>query len=80
MSAARGEDKAWSDLEVPIRDLTYMAGIARDLAWDLLDGETLKDPEKEVTVRMSIRRHEQLLFAIMKTHDMAEELEKEYHA
>jgi hypothetical protein len=34
----------WANLEVPISDLTHMAGIALDLAWDLLDGETKRIP------------------------------------
>jgi hypothetical protein len=37
-------NKSYLDLEVPIRDVTYMAGIARDLAYELLDVETRRIP------------------------------------
>ena len=70
----------WANLEVPISDLTYMAGIALDLAWDLLDGETKKDPDSNVIIRLSIRQHEQLLFAIMKIDDMAMAIETIHEA
>jgi hypothetical protein len=70
----------WANLEVPISDLTYVAGIARDLALDLLDGETKKDPDSNVIIRLSIRQHEQLLFAIMKTHDTAMAIETIHEA
>jgi hypothetical protein len=70
----------WANLEVPTSDLTYMAGIALDLAWDLLDGETKKDPDSDVIIRLSIRQHEQLLFAIMKIHDMAMAIETIHEA
>ncbi len=77
-------DEAWSDLEVPLRDLTYMAGIARDIAYEVLDLECTRgrrkgDDEQEI-IRMSKREFEQFFFAISKTHDMAEELERRYHA
>jgi hypothetical protein len=67
------------DLEVPIRDVTFMAGIVRDLAWDLLNGETPKTDGADVIIRMSNRQHDQLLFAIERSHDMALDLEKTYH-
>jgi hypothetical protein len=70
----------WANLEVSISDLTYMAGIALDLALDLLDGETKKDPDSDVIIRLSIRQHEQLLFTIMKIHDMAMAIETIHEA
>jgi hypothetical protein len=73
-------DMAWFDLEEPIRYLTYMSGIARDLAYELLDVETLKKPDSDVVIRMSQRQHEQLFFAIDNVHDRAEALEKTYYA
>lgn len=33
---------AYLDLEVPIREMTFMAGIARDLAYELLDLEVTR--------------------------------------
>jgi|HubBroStandDraft_6_1064221.scaffolds.fasta_scaffold4515556_1 hypothetical protein len=72
--------RTYLDLEVPIREVTYMAGIARDLAYELLDLETIKKPDSDVIIRMSIRQHEQLFFAIERSHDMALDLEKTYHA
>jgi hypothetical protein len=43
--------KRYLNLEESIRELTYMAGIARDLAYELLGVET---PEtEEVILRMS---------------------------
>jgi hypothetical protein len=42
--AAGPINKSYLDLEVPIRDVTYMAGIARDLAYELLDVETRRIP------------------------------------
>ena len=53
-----------------------MAGIARDLAYDLLDIE--KPETDEVIIRMSKRQHEQLFFAIQNAHNRAENLEKIY--
>jgi hypothetical protein len=74
---------AWSDLEVPIREVTFMAGIARDLAYELLDLELTRaqkgDGENEI-IRMSKRECEQFFFAISNVHDRAEDLEKSYHA
>ena len=47
--------------------------------WELLDCETpTKDGNGDVIIRMSARQHEQLITA--KAHDMAEDLEKAYHA
>jgi hypothetical protein len=81
--ASWNADKAWSDLEVPLRDLTYMAGIARDIAYELLDLEVTRGARKvdgEVTIRMSEREYEQFFFAISNVLDMAQKLEREYHA
>jgi hypothetical protein len=50
------------DLEVPLRDLAYMAGIARDLSWELLDGETRKKPDEYVVLRLLPRQHEHFCF------------------
>ena len=57
-----------------------MAGIARDLAYELLDVETLKKPNSDVVIRMSIRQHEQLFFAIEDVYDRASAIEKLYQA
>jgi hypothetical protein len=73
-------NEAYLDLEVPIREVTFMAGIARDLAYELLDVETRKNPDSDVVIRMSIRQHEQLFFAIEDVHNRAEALEKRYQA
>jgi hypothetical protein len=60
-----------------------MAGIARDLAYELLDLELTRarkgDGENEI-IRMSKRECEQFFFAISDVHDRAEALEKLYHA
>ena len=56
-----------------------MAGIARDLAYELLDVETIKKPDSDVIIRMSKRQHEQLFFAIERSHDMALDLDNLYH-
>jgi hypothetical protein len=57
-----------------------MAGIVRDLAYELLDVETRKKPDSDVIIRMSIRQHEQLFFAIEDVLDRAQDLEKLDHA
>jgi hypothetical protein len=57
-----------------------MAGIARDLAYELLDVETRKNPDSDVVIRMSKRQYEQLFLAIEDVHDRASALEKLYHA
>jgi hypothetical protein len=72
--------QSYLDLEVPIRNATYMAGIVRDLAYELLDVETPKKDDEDVIIRMSKRDHEQLFFAIEDVHDRAQDLEKVYHA
>jgi hypothetical protein len=51
----------------------------RDLAWDLLNGETPKTDGADVIIRMSNRQHDQLLFAIKDVHDRAEALDNLYH-
>jgi hypothetical protein len=65
-------------LEVPIREVTFMAGIARDLAYELLDVEG--ERKEEEIIRMSKREYEQFFFAIENVHDRGEALEKLYHA
>ena len=52
----------------------------RDLAYELLDVETLKKPNSDVVIRMSIRQHEQLFFAIEDVYDRASAIEKLYQA
>jgi hypothetical protein len=71
--------KAWSDLEEPLRDLTYMSGIAHDLAYELLEIEKLRKDDEYVMLRLLPRQHEQLFFAIDKVHNMASDLERLYH-
>jgi flagellar biosynthesis GTPase FlhF len=65
------------NLEEPVYELTFMTGIARDLAYELLDVE--KPSSEEVVLRLSKREHAQLFFAIRRAHDMAEELEALYY-
>ena len=74
------DGKSYLDLEEPIRDLAYMAGIAFDLAYELLDVETRKNPDSDVVIRMSKRQYEQLFFAIDNVHDRATALEEAYQA
>jgi hypothetical protein len=75
-------EEAWSDLRVPLRDLTYMAGIARDLAYELLDLEVVRRTTRmvdgEVTIRMSEREYEQFFFAVSDVFDGARAIEKLY--
>jgi hypothetical protein len=75
----RSDRESYLDLEVPIREVTFMAGIARDLAYELLDVETRKNPDSYVVIRMSIRQYEQFSFAIDDVHGRASALEKLYH-
>jgi hypothetical protein len=65
-------------LEEPIRGVTFMAGIARDLAYELLDVEG--ERKEEEIIRMSKREYEQFFFAIENVHERAEALEKLYQA
>ena len=65
------------NLEEPVYELTFMTGIARDLAYEVLDVE--KPSSEEVVLRLSKRQHAQLFFAIRRAHDMAEELEALYY-
>jgi hypothetical protein len=51
-----------------------MAGIARDIAYELLDLESTRRTRKvdgEVTIRMSEREYEQFFFAVSTVLDMA---------
>ena len=57
-----------------------MAGIAFDVAYELLDIETLKNPDSDVVIRMSKRQYEQLFFAIDNVHGRAMALEGAYQA
>jgi hypothetical protein len=72
------------DLEEPIREVAWMAGIARDLAYELLDLEmtrrTQKERGEEEIIRMSKREYEQFFFAIENVLDRAEALDKLYQA
>jgi hypothetical protein len=82
-TSSGSDSKSYLDLEVPIREVTFMAGIARDLAYELLDLEgtrTRKGDGEDVIVRMSKREYEQFFFAIDDVHDRASALEKLYHA
>jgi hypothetical protein len=79
-AASDSVDRTYLDLEQPIREATFMAGIARDLAWELLEGEVRRADDSDVTIHMSKRCHEQLLFALENAHDRALALEKNYHA
>jgi hypothetical protein len=75
----QSDRKSYLDLEEPIRDLTYMAGIARDMAYELLDIEgPITKPDSDVIIRMSKRQHEQFFFAIDNVHDRAIALDKNY--
>src|ERR1700677_4797754 len=79
----QSDSKSYLDFEVPIREVAFMAGIARDLAYELLDLEMTRRTQKgrgeEDTIRMSKREYEQFFFAIENTLDRAEALEKLYH-
>jgi hypothetical protein len=70
-------------LEEPIREVTFMAGIARDLAYELLDLEmtrrTQRGDGEDKIIRMSKREYEQFFFAIENVLDRAEGLEKLYN-
>ncbi|MGO9432560.1 hypothetical protein, partial [Rhodoblastus sp.] len=57
---------AYLDLETPIRDAMYMAGIAAGLAHDAFD--------------TAPGDHELLLFAVQKVSDMLDDLDKAYQA
>ena len=80
----KSDSKSYLDLEVPIREVTFMAGIARDLAYELLDLEMTRRTQRgggeDEIIRMSKREYEQFYFAIENVHDRAEALEKLYHA
>ena len=71
------------DLEEPIREVAWMAGIARDLAYELLDLEmtrrTQKERGEEEIIRMSKREYEQFFFAIANVLGRAEALDNLYH-
>jgi hypothetical protein len=77
-----GHNREYLDLEVPIREVTCMAGIARDLAYELLDLECKRkrNEDDEDIIRMSKRECEQFFFAIEDVHDRAEALKKLYYA
>ena len=81
--SGQSNSKSYLDLEVTILEIKFMAGIARDLAYELLDLEgsrrTLKEDGEERIVRMSKREFEQFYFAIENVHDRAEALEKLYY-
>jgi hypothetical protein len=70
-------------LEEPIREVTFMAGIARDLAYELFDLEmtrrTQRGDGEDKIIRMSKREYEQFFFAIENVLDRAEGLEKLYN-
>ena len=50
----KSDSKSYLDLEVPIREVTFMAGIARDLAYELLDLEMTRRTQRgAVRTRLS---------------------------
>jgi hypothetical protein len=67
-------------VEEPILGVTFMAGIARDLAYELLDVETPKKDDEDIVIRMTKRAYQQFFFAIEDVHDRALAIEKNYHA
>ena len=71
--------KDYFDLEEPLRDLTHMAGIAHDLAYELLEVERPKKDDEYVVLRLLPRQYEQLFFAIDNVYDRAKDVEKLYH-
>ena len=71
--------KAYLDLEEPVRDLSYMAGIAERLAWELLDGDRSREMAgDDVITRARARDIERAIFAIQKASDMAQALGKAF--
>ena len=58
-------ERTYFELVEPMREVTYMAGIARDLAWELLEGDVRIEGDSDVIVLMSKWCHEQLLFALI---------------
>jgi hypothetical protein len=71
--------KAYLDLEEPVRDLSYMAGIAERLAWELLDGDRSREMARDdVIIRARARDIERAIFAIQKASDMAQALGKAF--
>jgi hypothetical protein len=67
----------FSDLEERVRDLSCMASIAGDLIGDL----QIKRPETDrIVVEMSEAHLNRLVFLVLKTADMAEDLHKAYLA
>jgi hypothetical protein len=69
---------AYFDLEEPIRDVAYMAGVAETLAIDLLAEDA--GFEGEVTIQLNRKQFDQLMFAISKASDMAADLNRIYLA
>lgn len=58
-----------------------MAGTVHNLAWDWLDGKsTNTDGNVDVMVTLSVRQHEQFLFAIDRSHNLTLDLGKIYLA
>jgi hypothetical protein len=73
-------EKQYSDLEEPLRDLSHMAAIARDLVFSALDNPSVKHDGATVVATLLHDEHERLLFAVSKASRMADALDKKYHA
>jgi hypothetical protein len=74
------EAQQYSDLEGPLRELSHMAAIARDLVFTALDNPSVKRDGAAVIATMLQDEHERILFAVSKASRMAEELDRQYHA
>jgi hypothetical protein len=70
--------RAYFDLETSLREVGHMIGIVATLAHDLLSETGKKLDDGTVTIRMTGREQNQLLFSISKVRDLFEVLEKAY--
>ena len=70
-------EKGYLHLEEPIYEQAFMAGIAHDLAYELLGLET--PDSEEIVLRLSKRQRGQLFYAIDRVFTMAKELEALYY-
>jgi hypothetical protein len=76
-SATRARS-AYFDLEPSLREVGHMIGIATTFAYDLLSDAAKNLDDGTVTIRMTSREQDQLLFSISKVRDLFEVLRKTY--
>ena len=79
MTTESREERAYLDMEAPIRDLMHMANITRSMAIELIGGFG-EEKDGMRLLCLDEEEHERLLFAITKTADMAGELNEAFHA